>query len=263
MVRESVPFLILRYPVTRFDTQPDNTKDNDSMPLAGEVIDLHKHYHLKVASSSKRLLRCQHAVSARRLRRHHGLVRQRQEHAAEPARRTDRPTSGEYILGGHHVSELSDDDLSHIRNQLIGFIFQSFNLIPQYTVLENVQIPLHYRPGRPALSARDIAHCVDLCEQVGLGDRIDHRPYQLSGGQQQRVAIARALANDPEIILADEPTGNLDSKTGEEIMGMLRKLNAEGRTILMVTHENEIAAQAKRQIHMKDGVIAGHGIFRG
>ncbi len=175
----------------------------------------------------------------------------------------DRPTSGEYILGGQRVSELSDDELSHIRNQLIGFIFQSFNLIPQYTVLENIQIPLHYRPGRPALSAKDIAHCADLAGRVGLSDRMDHRPYQLSGGQQQRVAIARSLVNNPEIILADEPTGNLDSQTGEEIMSMLKQLNKEGRTILMVTHEPEIAAQAKRQIFMKDGVIAGHGIFRG
>ena len=233
------------------------------MALAGEVIDLQKHYHLKGGVVVKALCGVSMQFPQGDWLAIMGSSGSGKSTLLNLLGALDRPTSGEYILGGHHVSELSDDDLSHIRNQLIGFIFQSFNLIPQYTVLENVQIPLHYRPGRPALSSRDIARCVELCEQVGLGDRIEHRPYQLSGGQQQRVAIARALANDPEIILADEPTGNLDSKTGEEIMDMLRKLNKEGRTILMVTHENEVAAQAKRQIYMKDGLIAGHGIFRG
>ena len=233
------------------------------MKLAGEVIDLHKHYHLKGGHVVKALCGVSMEFPQGDFVAIMGSSGSGKSTLLNLLGALDRPTSGEYILGGQRVSELSDDDLSHIRNQLIGFIFQSFNLIPQYTVLENIQIPLHYRPGRPTLSARDIAFCVDLCEQVGLGDRIDHRPYQLSGGQQQRVAIARALANDPEIILADEPTGNLDSKTGEEIMSMLKKLNAEGRTILMVTHEPEVAAQAKRQIYMKDGLIAGHGIFRG
>jgi putative ABC transport system ATP-binding protein len=175
----------------------------------------------------------------------------------------DRPTSGSYILGGQNVSLLSDDQLSRIRNQMLGFIFQSYNLILQYTVLENIEVPLHYRPGYPAISAADRNHCIDLAHKVGLADRLDHRPFQLSGGQQQRVAIARALVNDPEVILADEPTGNLDSATGEEIMQMLEGLNREGRTIIMVTHENDIALRAKRQIHMKDGKIAGEGIFRG
>ncbi|UUO07100.1 ABC transporter ATP-binding protein [Blastopirellula sp. J2-11] len=175
----------------------------------------------------------------------------------------DRPTYGRYILGGYDVSTLSDRQLSQVRNQLIGFIFQSYNLIAQYTVLENIQVPLQYRPGRPPISSRDRNRCLDLAEQVGLSDRLDHRPYQLSGGQQQRVAIARALLNDPEIILADEPTGNLDSKTGAEIMQILGKLNREGRTIIMVTHEPDIAEQAKRQIYMRDGMIAGEGIFPG
>ena len=175
----------------------------------------------------------------------------------------DRPTHGEYIIGGRAVSTISDDDLSAIRNEMIGFIFQSYNLIPQYTVTENIEVPLHYRAGYPSISAKDRKRIEELGEMVGLGDRLDHRPFQLSGGQQQRVAIARALVNDPQIILADEPTGNLDSATEAEIMEMLLKLNREGRTIIMVTHENSVAKLAKRQIFMKDGVIAGEGLFPG
>lgn len=233
------------------------------MSLAGEVIDLTKDYHLKGGVVVQALRGVSLQFPQGDFVAIMGSSGSGKSTLLNLLGALDRPTTGEYILGGHHVSKLSDDDLSHIRNQLIGFIFQSFNLIPQYTVLENIQIPLHYRPGRPTLSPRDINFCIDLAAQVGLSDRLDHRPFQLSGGQQQRVAIARALANDPEIILADEPTGNLDSKTGEEIMTMLKRLNAEGRTILMVTHEPDIAAQAKRHIFMKDGVIAGHGIFRG
>jgi putative ABC transport system ATP-binding protein len=175
----------------------------------------------------------------------------------------DRSTHGQYILRGQDVSQLNDDELSAIRNQAIGFIFQSFNLIAQYTVLENIEVPLHYRPGAPSISSTDREHCLELAQRVGLGDRLDHRPFQLSGGQQQRVAIARALVNDPSIIMADEPTGNLDSKTTEEILRILERLNGEGRTIIMVTHEPDIAERAKRQIQMKDGVIAGEGVFRG
>jgi len=175
----------------------------------------------------------------------------------------DRPTTGEYIIGGRNVAQMTDDELSEIRNELIGFIFQSYNLIPQYTVLENIEVPLHYRTGYPAISPADHERINHLADLVGLGDRMDHRPFQLSGGQQQRVAIARALANDPQIILADEPTGNLDSATEEEIMNVLLKLNAEGRTIVMVTHEPQVAELAKRQIYMKDGVVAGEGIFPG
>lgn len=175
----------------------------------------------------------------------------------------DRPTTGKYILGGYDVSTLSDNELSNIRNKLIGFIFQSYNLIPQFTVLENIEVPLHYRDGYPPITSKDRKFCEELGDMVGLGDRMDHRPFQLSGGQQQRVAIARALVNDPEIILADEPTGNLDSKTEAEIMAMLTKLNEEGRTIIMVTHEDNVAEIAKRQIYMKDGLVAGEGLFKG
>ncbi len=174
----------------------------------------------------------------------------------------DRPTKGKYYLGGQDVSTMDDDQLSWIRNEMIGFVFQSYNLIPQYTVLENIEVPLHYRRGVHSISSRDLNRCIDLAVRVGLGDRLDHRPFQLSGGQQQRVAIARALVNDPEIILADEPTGNLDSATEAEIMQIFRKLNEEGRTILMVTHEPEVARFAKRQIVLKDGVIEREEVFR-
>ena len=175
----------------------------------------------------------------------------------------DRPTRGHYIIGGRDVSSMDDDELSTVRNEKIGFIFQSYNLIPQYTVLENIEVPMHYRTGYPRIGPKEEKWIARLAEMVGLGERLDHRPFQLSGGQQQRVAIARALVNDPEIILADEPTGNLDSKTEQEIMEMLLTLNREGRTIIMVTHEPGVARLAKRQIYMKDGVVAGEGIFPG
>src|SRR5229473_6103916 len=165
----------------------------------------------------------------------------------------DRSTSGQYYLGEEDVSELDDDQLSEARSRYLGFIFQSYNLLPQYTVVENIEIPLLYQGSR--LSAATRERCIQLANLVQLGDRLDHRPMQLSGGQQQRVAIARALVNDPHVILADEPTGNLDSKTSDEIMQMLIRLNEAGKTIIMVTHENDIAAWAKRVIRMRDGVI--------
>src|SRR5436853_3661287 len=165
----------------------------------------------------------------------------------------DRPTSGQYYLGEEDVSELDDDQLSEARSRYLGFIFQSYNLLAQYTVVENIEIPLLYQGCR--LNAETRGRCVRLAEMVGLGDRLDHRPMQLSGGQQQRVAIARALVNDPHVILADEPTGNLDSRTSDEIMQMLIRLNDAGKTIIMVTHENDIAAWAKRVIRMRDGHI--------
>ncbi len=174
----------------------------------------------------------------------------------------DRPTGGSYILGGFDVAQMDDDQLSDIRNRMIGFIFQSYNLIAQYTVTENIEVPLLYRDGGD-ITSEDRDRIESIAERVGLGDRLDHRPFQLSGGQQQRVAIARALVTNPQIILADEPTGNLDSKTEEEIMQLLEELNDEGRTIIMVTHENSVAKRAKRAIYMKDGLIAGEGMFPG
>jgi putative ABC transport system ATP-binding protein len=165
----------------------------------------------------------------------------------------DRPTDGQYILGDVDVSEMSDDELSDVRSRYLGFIFQSYNLLPQYTVVENIEIPLLYQ-GVP-LNEQTTARCIALAEMVGLGDRLDHRPLQLSGGQQQRVAIARSLVNDPHVILGDEPTGNLDSHTGLEIMQMLANLNKAGKTIIMVTHESDIAAWARRVIRLRDGQI--------
>jgi putative ABC transport system ATP-binding protein len=164
----------------------------------------------------------------------------------------DRPTEGSYFLGDDDVAQMPDAELSRIRNRRLGFIFQSFNLIPTLTVLENIEVPLFYA-GTPLKEAR--ARSRMLAERVGLGQRTGHRPMQLSGGQQQRVAIARALASDPYVVLADEPTGNLDSRTGEEIMNFLKELNAQGRTIVMVTHEDDVAANAKRVVTVRDGKI--------
>ncbi len=164
----------------------------------------------------------------------------------------DRPTSGEYILDGEPVSNLSDDQLAAIRNRKVGFVFQSFNLLSRTTALANVELPMRYagvRSGRKERAKRAL-------ELVGLGDRMYHRPNELSGGQQQRVAIARALVNEPAIILADEPTGNLDSRSGEEIMNLLLSLNKErGTTLIIVTHDPDVAAQTQRIIHIRDGVV--------
>jgi putative ABC transport system ATP-binding protein len=164
----------------------------------------------------------------------------------------DRPSGGEYILGDIDVATLDDDTLSEIRGRRIGFIFQSYNLIQQLTVVENIEVPLIYQGGT---SAERRERCIELANMVGLSKRLDHRPNQLSGGQQQRVAIARSLVNDPYIILADEATGNLDSKTSEEIMELLARLNEQGKTIIMVTHEEDIADHARRIIRMKDGQV--------
>ncbi len=164
----------------------------------------------------------------------------------------DTPTHGEYWLNGFRVSELKDDDLALIRNKEIGFVFQTFNLLPRATALQNVELPLVYA-GIPAKERKLQAQ--DALARVKLADRMDHRPNELSGGQRQRVAIARALVNNPSILLADEPTGNLDSTTSEEIINLFRDLHAQGQTIVLVTHEHDIAAHAKRQVVIRDGKI--------
>ena len=166
----------------------------------------------------------------------------------------DRPTSGRYVLGGMDVSRLNDDQLSDIRSRRIGFVFQSFNLISQLTVLENLEVPLFYQ-GCPARVRRERA--LRLAELVGLGERASHRPAELSGGEQQRAAIARALVNDPLIILADEPTGNLDSATGELTLQIFKDLHRQGKNIIMVTHEPAIADWAERVITLRDGCVVG------
>ena len=164
----------------------------------------------------------------------------------------DRPTSGAYLLGGDDVAGMSDKELSRIRGTRIGFIFQSYNLIEQLDVVENIHLPLFYQ-GKDIKENYD--HCVKMAEKVGLGDRLDHRPMQLSGGQQQRVAVARALVNEPLMLLADEPTGNLDSSTEAEILNVLDELHREGRTLVVVTHDDAVAERAERVIRLKDGLV--------
>ena len=165
----------------------------------------------------------------------------------------DRPTAGKYFLGGDDVAQMDDDQLSEVRANRIGFVFQSYNLIAQLTVVENIEVPLYYG-GQ--LNAKTKARCLQLASMVGLSERLGHRPTQLSGGQQQRAAIARSLVNDPYFVLADEPTGNLDSVTSQEILDLLGRLNRdEGKTIIMVTHEEDVAERAKRIIRLRDGLL--------
>lgn len=164
----------------------------------------------------------------------------------------DRPTSGQYFLAGKDVSQLSQDELSTVRNQRIGFIFQSFNLLPRHTALDNVAHPLIFR-GENLATRREVA--TQALIEVGLGDRLDHFPNQLSGGQKQRVAVARALVGKPDIILADEPTGNLDSKTTDTMMSLFETLHERGHTLVIVTHESDIAERCKRRITLRDGVV--------
>ena len=172
----------------------------------------------------------------------------------------DTPTGGEYWLNGVEVSGLSDDELARVRNREIGFVFQTFNLLPRSTALHNVELPLVYA----GVSARDRrSRATAALERVGLGDRMDHRPNELSGGQRQRVAIARALVNQPSILLADEPTGNLDSVTSEEIMRVFGDLHASGQTVIMVTHEPDIAAHAERVVVLRDGRVESDRLTRG
>jgi putative ABC transport system ATP-binding protein len=164
----------------------------------------------------------------------------------------DRPTTGRYLLGTEDVSEMPDDELSAVRGMRLGFVFQSYNLIQQLTVVENIEIPLYYQ-GRPEAESREIAR--GLAERVGLSSRLEHKPFELSGGQQQRVAIARALVNDPLVILADEPTGNLDSTSGSDILRLFDELNQQGKTIIMVTHDTGISKRTRRSIRLRDGQI--------
>jgi putative ABC transport system ATP-binding protein len=164
----------------------------------------------------------------------------------------DTPTSGSYVLNGREVARMTDDELAQIRNQEIGFVFQTFNLLPRTTALQQVELPLVYT-GVPRRERKDRA--VRALEAVGLGDRMGHHPNELSGGQRQRVAVARALINNPSILLADEPTGNLDSQTGAEIMGLFDELNGRGNTIILVTHEEDIAAHARRIVRLRDGKV--------
>jgi putative ABC transport system ATP-binding protein len=169
----------------------------------------------------------------------------------------DTPTSGTYILNGKDVSQMQDDELAEIRNKEIGFIFQTFNLLPRTTALDNVALPMIYAGHS---KSERTTRATEVLKQVNLADRMDHQPNQLSGGQRQRVAIARALVNKPSIILADEPTGNLDSKTSEEIMALLEEIHQNGNTIIVVTHEEDIAAHAKRIIRMRDGMIESDNV---
>ena len=171
----------------------------------------------------------------------------------------DRPTAGRYVLGGRNVAQLNDNQLSDVRAANIGFVFQSYNLIPQLTVVENIEVPLYYQ-GR--LDATNRRRCRELARMVGLADRLNHRPTELSGGQQQRVAIARSLANDPYFILADEPTGNLDTATSIEVLDLFEKLNAQGKTIVMVTHETDVAARCKRILRLRDGLVESDELNR-
>ncbi len=169
----------------------------------------------------------------------------------------DKPTSGTYLLDGQEVGGLSSDERAMIRNKRIGFVFQGFNLLARTSAAENVELPLLYRGGMSAAERRQ--KCIAALEKVGLGKRIDHIPTQLSGGEQQRVAIARALVSSPSLIMADEPTGNLDTKRTEEVMALFKELNDEGMTIVMVTHEPEVAAKCKRVVLFRDGEIIGDG----
>jgi len=165
----------------------------------------------------------------------------------------DQPTGGSYFLDGEDVARLDKNRLARVRNRRIGFVFQNFSLLSRTSALENVEMPLYYGPHLPAAERR--ARAARLLQRVGLGERLHHTPGQLSGGQMQRVAIARALVNEPSILLADEPTGNLDSRSGAEIMTLFNELNAEGITLIMVTHAEDIARQARRMIHMRDGRV--------
>jgi putative ABC transport system ATP-binding protein len=225
------------------------------MPMAAQVIDVHKDYILKGGIVVRALRGVSINFPEGDFVAIMGTSGSGKSTLLNLLGCLDRATRGQYLLGGEDVSKLDDDELSEIRSRYLGFIFQSYNLIAQLTVVENIELPLYYQ-GNTSREAKQ--RCLEMASIVGLADRLDHRPYQLSGGQQQRVAIARALVNNPHVILADEPTGNLDSATGEEIMQVLEALNAAGKTIIMVTHEPDIAARAHRTLRMRDGVLDHH-----
>ncbi|MGC3982478.1 MAG: ABC transporter ATP-binding protein [Steroidobacteraceae bacterium] len=167
----------------------------------------------------------------------------------------DRPTGGDYWLGGHHINNMSSDELAAVRNQILGFVFQSFHLLPRLTALENVMLPLGYDHLQKHPDMREAA--VDALQRVGLGSKLQNKPTQMSGGQQQRVAVARALVNKPSLLMADEPTGNLDSSTAKEILGLFKELNSQGTTVVIITHDPQIAANTNRKIEISDGRIVG------
>ena len=230
---------------------PSPTDSSTSTNLAAEIRDLTKHYVLK--SETVRALRgVSFDVPEGEYMAIMGPSGSGKSTLLNLLGCLDRPTSGSFKLGGDDVAQMNDDELSGIRASRIGFVFQSYNLIAQLSVVENIEVPLYYM-GQLNRESRKRSKA--LAEMVGLGQRLDHRPTQLSGGQQQRVAIARSLVNDPYFILADEATGNLDSVTTEEILALFQRLNDEGRTIIMVTHEDEVAQHAKRIIRLKDGAV--------
>lgn len=167
----------------------------------------------------------------------------------------DRPTGGDYWLAGNHINKMSSDDLAAVRNQVLGFVFQSFHLLPRLTALENVMLPLGYDHLRKHPNMRDAA--VEALQRTGLGDKLNNRPTQMSGGQQQRVAIARALVNKPSLLMADEPTGNLDSSTARDILNLFKELNRQGTTVMIITHDPSIAANTNRKIEVRDGLVIG------
>lgn len=231
--------------------EPIGSSENEPVKMAARLRDLQKHYVLK-SETVKALRGISFDVPEGDYVAIMGPSGSGKSTLLNLLGCLDRPTVGSYFLGSDDVAAMSDDQLSEVRASRLGFVFQSYNLIPQLSVVENIEVPLYYM-GK--LNAESRARSTRLATMVGLGERLGHRPTQLSGGQQQRVAIARSLVNDPYFILADEATGNLDSVTTEEILALFQRLNDEGRTIIMVTHEDEVSQHAKRVIWLKDGEV--------
>ncbi len=232
------------------DRTPDNG-DRNGREVIAEFIDVHRHYQM-----GNNVVRALNGISLEVKRGEYLAIMGRSGSGKSTMLNIigclDRPTAGRYLVGGRDVSEFNDRDLSDVRGRQIGFIFQSFNLIPQLTVLENLEVPLLYQDK---VGPESRAKADKLARRVGLDGRLDHKPTELSGGQQQRVAIARSMMNDPLFLLADEPTGNLDSKTETEILELLKQLQAEGTTIVIVTHNPSVAEHADRLLILRDGVV--------